>query len=231
MKDIYYKVVGNGYPIVLLHGNGENMTIFDKLVNELKIEYQCICIDSRYHGKSVKSGDLSYDQLCNDVVDVVNELGLKEYDVIGFSDGAIVSILLSLKDQRLKHMVLLGANCRVRGLKLFCRLMDWMTMFCLIPFCIYNKKMRIKWKQIKMMEFMKDITKEELNNITIPTLVMAGEYDLIKEEETHFISENIKYSVERIIKNGTHFLLRDEFEKTFKEIDMFMKACHSKEQL
>ena len=71
-----------------------------------------------------------------------------------------------------------------------------------------------------------EIKKEELNKITIPTLVFAGEFDLIKEEETHFISENIKYSVERIIRNGTHFLLRDEFRKTCKEIQMFLEACH-----
>lgn len=231
MKDIYYRVVGNGYPLLFLHGNGENMSIFNTLVDELKDEYQCICIDSRYHGKSIKSGDMSYSQMCKDVLNVIEELELTEYDVIGFSDGAIVSILLSLEDQRLKHMVLMGANCRVQGLKFICRLNDWLTLFCLIPFCLYNKKMRIKWKQIKMMETMKDITKEELNRIIIPTLVMAGEYDLIKEKETHYISENIKYSVERIIENGTHFLLRDEFKKTFKEIDMFLKVCHHKESV
>mgnify|MGYP006386076649 FL=1 len=96
MKDINYKVIGNGYPIVLLHGNGENMTIFDKLVEKLQDSYQLICIDSRYHGNSVYQGEMSYSQMCKDVVEVVNELNIDEYDVIGFSDGGIISILLSL---------------------------------------------------------------------------------------------------------------------------------------
>jgi pimeloyl-ACP methyl ester carboxylesterase len=93
---------------------------------------------------------------------------------------------------------------------------------------MYNKKMRIKWKLIKLMETMKEIKKEELNRIQIPTLVMAGEYDLIKEEETHYISENIKYSVERIIKNGSHFLLSDNFKETYDEIKMFLDAFGGK---
>lgn len=226
MKDIYYKVVGEGYPLVLLHGNGEDMSIFDRLVDELKGQYQLICIDSRYHGKSIYAGEMSYTQMCKDVISVINALNIDEYDVIGFSDGGIVSILLSLNDNRLKHMVLLGANTKVSGLKAICRINDWSMLFCLIPFCLYNKKMRIKWRLIKMMETMKEITKEELNTIKIPTLILAGEFDLIKDEETQYIHENIKYSVKKIIKNGTHFLLRDEFSLTFREINLFLTACH-----
>ena len=229
MKDINYKVIGQGYPIVLLHGNGENMTIFDQLVNKLKDDYQLICIDSRYHGQSVCIGEMSYHQMCKDVIAVIDELGINEYDVIGFSDGGIVSILLSLADKRLKHMVLIGANVRVSGLKPFCRLNDYMMLFCLIPFCLYNKKMRIRWRLIKMMETMKEITKEQLNTIEIPTLILAGEYDLIKDSETQYIHENIKYSVKKVIRNGTHFILRDEFNKTYIEIKAFIDACHSGE--
>lgn len=229
MKDINYKVIGQGYPIVLLHGNGENMTIFDQIADKMKDDYQLICIDSRYHGQSVCNGEMSYHQMCKDVIAVIDELGINEYDVIGFSDGGIVSILLSLADKRLKHMVLIGANVRVSGLKLICRFNDYMMLFCLIPFCLYNKKMRIRWRLIKMMETMKEITKEQLNTIEIPTLILAGEYDLIKDSETQYIHENIKYSVKKVIRNGTHFILRDEFNKTYIEIKAFIDACHSGE--
>jgi pimeloyl-ACP methyl ester carboxylesterase len=228
MKEISYEVKGEGKYIVLLHGNGENRHIFDKMVDLLKEEYCCVSIDTRYHGQSVKTGKVSYNQFCQDVMNVIDELNIKEYGVIGFSDGAIISILLSLHDKRITHQVLIGANVRVKGLKLFTRINDWLMLFCLIPFCIYNKKMRIKWKLIKLMETMKEIKKEELNRIQIPSLVMAGEYDLIKEEETHYISENIKYSVERIIKNGSHFLLSDNFKETYDEIKMFLDAFGGK---
>ena len=53
--NIYYEVHGNGYPIILLHGNQENRKIYDQLVKDLENDYQLIAMDSRYHGKSIKS--------------------------------------------------------------------------------------------------------------------------------------------------------------------------------
>ena len=41
--NIYYEVHGNGYPIILLHGNQENRKIYDQLVT-----YKCIYYISKY---------------------------------------------------------------------------------------------------------------------------------------------------------------------------------------
>lgn len=231
MESIYYKVIGKGYPIVLLHGNGENFHIYDQFIECMKDDYQLICIDSRYHGQSIKEGEMSYQQMTSDVMNIVDELHITEYDVVGFSDGGIISILLSLQDLRLKHMIIIGVNTKVSGLKTMVRFNDWLMLFCLIPFCLYNKRMRVKWRLVKMMESMKEISQEDLNKIMIPTLILAGEYDLIKQEETDYIHKNIKYSVKKIIKNGTHFLLRDHFEKTYREIRKFLEVCHGEESL
>ena len=50
--NIHYEVYGEGQPIILLHGNSENLNIFDKLVEQLKNEYKVYAIDSRCHGES-----------------------------------------------------------------------------------------------------------------------------------------------------------------------------------
>ena len=71
MKDIYYQISGEGFPIVFLHGNGEDHHIFDQAVLQLSKQYQCICIDSRYHGQSIHAGELSYQQMAKDVMGVV----------------------------------------------------------------------------------------------------------------------------------------------------------------
>ena len=39
MKDIYYQVTGQGFPVVFLHGNGEDHHIFDQAVNLLSKQY------------------------------------------------------------------------------------------------------------------------------------------------------------------------------------------------
>ena len=58
---------------------------------------------------------------------------------------------------------------------------------------------------------------------------MAGEYDMIKQEDTQKIGEALPYSAVKIIKQGNHFLLRDYFQQTMKEIELFLKACHQEE--
>lgn len=224
--DIYYEVIGEGFPIVFLHGNNEDHHIFDEAVAVLSKDYQCILIDSRYHGQSVQEGELSYQQMCLDVQNVISELQISAYDVIGFSDGAIVSLMLGMSDQRLQHIVSLGANTKPNQLKWIYRFSLYLELLCLIPFCLYDKKARKTFRLSLLMLKQPQIEYENLKKIHVPTLVMAGEYDMIKQDDTLKIGEAIPYSVVKIIKQGNHFLLRDSFRQTIKEIQLFLQACH-----
>lgn len=227
--DIYYEVIGEGYPIVFLHGNGEDHHIFDQSVNIFKEKYQCILIDSRYHGKSIHKGKLSYQQMCQDVQDVVSTLELQEYDVVGFSDGGILALLLASQDKRLKHLVSIGANTSPQMIKPIYRLTFFFQMICLLPFCLYHKKARISFQCLKLMMKEPHIDVQDLENIKIPALIMAGEHDMIKEEDTRTIAKSLPYSALRIIKQANHFLLRDSFEQTIHEITMFINSCHKED--
>ena len=50
--NLYYEVRGNGRPLILLHGNGEDHTIFEEAAEVLSKSFACYLIDSRGHGKS-----------------------------------------------------------------------------------------------------------------------------------------------------------------------------------
>ena len=50
--EIYYEKIGTGKPLILLHGNKEDHTIFNKLTASLKNSFTVYSIDSRGHGKS-----------------------------------------------------------------------------------------------------------------------------------------------------------------------------------
>ena len=149
--ELYYEIKGQGYPIVLLHGNGENHHIYDNLVNILSKSYKCISIDSRYHGKSAHLGELTYEQLVKDVKDIVSELQLNQYDVIGFSDGGIVALMLSLEDARLKHMITLGANTHVKALKPLILYSMYLQRILYSFFALYHPKARLNLKYLNLM--------------------------------------------------------------------------------
>ena len=227
--DIYYEIKGSGFPVVCLHGNNEDHHIFDEAVKILSKQYQCLLIDARYHGKSVNSGELSYQQMAQDVMDIITDLGIEAYDVIGFSDGAIVSLLLGMQDGRLKHVVSIGANTKPQMIKSIYRFYDYLMFICLLPFCLYNAKARKNFKLIHLMMKEPHIEYADLTKIKIPVLVMAGEYDMIKQDDTLKIADSLPYSVLKIIKQGNHFLLRDSFGQTMKEIQLFLEACHQEE--
>lgn len=224
--DIYYEKVGKGYPLILLHGNGETHHIFDQLVEQLSQKYQCILIDLRYHGKSVHSGPLTYQYMCQDVLNIIECLNIKEYDVIGFSDGAIIGLMMAMQKTGIKHFVCIGANTRPHMIKNIYRYSMYLRMFCLLPFCIYNAKARLQMRLTKLMLQEPCISYDELKKIHIPVLVLAGEMDMIKEEDTKMIAQSLPFSVLKIIPHANHFLLSDSYQKTMHEISMFLKACH-----
>ena len=227
--DIYYEVIGEGFPIVCLHGNGEDHHIFDELVKGLKGQYQFILIDSRYHGQSIHQGELSYQQMMQDVMDIIDQLNREAYDVIGFSDGAIVSLLLGMNDQRVKHIISMGANTKPQMIRPIYRLTMVMQWICLLPFCLYHPKARLTRKRTKLMMSQPQIDYSSLNQIQIPVLVLAGEFDMIKDSDTQNIGQALTYGIVKIIKGGNHFLLRDFFQQTIKEIQLFLQACHQEE--
>lgn len=226
---IYYEVIGEGFPIVLLHGNGEDHHIFDRLVEDLKKSYQLILIDSRYHGKSPCVGELSYQKMCEDVKEVISELSLEHYDVIGFSDGGIEALMLAMDDERLAHAVCIGANTKPQNIKLFYRVVFYIQMVCLMVFALYHQKARLQLKLIRLMLNEPHIEYDDLKKINIPVLVLAGEYDLIKQSDTEMIASCLPYSVLKIIKQGNHVLLKDHYSRTSQEIISFLNVCHQEE--
>ena len=45
--DIFYEKTGSGRPLVMVHGNSEDHTIFDKAADLLKDDFTVYCVDSR----------------------------------------------------------------------------------------------------------------------------------------------------------------------------------------
>ena len=71
--ELYYEKYGIGNPIILIHGNQESHEIFDKLIEKLKNNYQVYAIDSRCHGKSENSKTISYNLMCDDIIQFIRK--------------------------------------------------------------------------------------------------------------------------------------------------------------
>lgn len=109
-----------GVPVVLVHGfavntrlNWEATGIMDQLV---RAGHQVIGLDARGHGESDKPHDparYGEDLMARDAAGLFDVLGLARVDVVGYSMGAIVSLLLAAGDARVRSLVVGGVGAAV----------------------------------------------------------------------------------------------------------------------
>lgn len=212
--NIYYEVLGHGEPLIMIHGNGEDHKIFYKAANILKDHFTCYLIDSRGHGKSDKVSKFHYENMASDIYQFINKLSLKEVNYYGFSDGGIIGLLLASKyPDLLKTMIISGANTKPEALK----------PLLLKVFRFINRLKNNPLFSLMLNE--PHISKEELNKIKTPTLVLAGEKDLILEEETLYIHEEIENSKLIILPKENHASYIVNSEKIAYLILDFLKVA------
>ena len=92
---IFYEVVGQGQPLVMLHGFAGNSKDWKRngYVEKLSDDYQLILIDERGHGLSDKPHDpaaYKIEKRTSDIVAVMEYLGLKRSHIWGYSMGGEV---------------------------------------------------------------------------------------------------------------------------------------------
>ena len=112
---LYYTKTGQGRPLIMVHGNGEDHTIFDEAVGVLKEHFTCYCIDSRGHGQSSPCKELHYKDMAEDMIAFLTELDLIDAAFYGFSDGGIVALLAAMECSRITNLVVSGANITTKG--------------------------------------------------------------------------------------------------------------------
>lgn len=184
---------GSGRPLVLLHGNGEDHHVFDRLVPVLGTGRELVGIDSRAHGRSPRGeGPLTIASMADDVDAVLAELGLDGVDVLGYSDGGNVALELAVRHPgRARRVVVCGANLDPTGLRPPALLAMVATRRAL-------RLLRGLWpgavRTIELLDLMVDdphLTAADLGGVTVPVLVVVGEHDLIRPEHSRLIAGSL----------------------------------------
>ncbi|MCP4448546.1 MAG: alpha/beta hydrolase [Myxococcales bacterium] len=108
---LHYVDVGEGPPVVLIHGFGSSLEIWHKVVPELSPDHRVIAIDLKGFGWSSRpEGDYSPTEQGRLVLALLSKLGVERADIVGHSWGGSVALALALQaPERVERIALYGA--------------------------------------------------------------------------------------------------------------------------
>lgn len=105
---MYYEIHGSGRPIVLLHGGMHSIaTSFAKQIPVLARNHRVIAIEQMGHGHTpdVAGRKLSYDGMAEDTAALLAHLGVRNADLVGWSDGGQIALRLAFTHPQLVRRV------------------------------------------------------------------------------------------------------------------------------
>ncbi|WP_137679446.1 alpha/beta fold hydrolase [Aurantiacibacter suaedae] len=186
--------LGEGRPVLLLHGLFSsaqmNWIRFGHAALLAEAGFECLMPDLRAHGESAAPHDpASYPQgvLTQDLAAVVAELGLVDYDLVGFSLGARTAasgVIAGLRPRRLAlcGMGLEGLSGWERRSAFFIDAIDRFDevkredgAFMAVAFMKQMKVDRVAARLL--LQAVDDIAVSDLAEVTIPTAVICGDKD------------------------------------------------------
>ena len=193
--------------LVLLHGNGENLHIFDPQIHYFSQYYRTVAVDTRGHGQSTRgTAPFNFYTLANDLITALDALQIDKAHIAGFSDGAIIALHAALTaPERVASMVLLGVNYNSKGLRWLPHLLILLAYACLSVVSLFSAKMRKRKEIWGLMVHHPNLTIGEISQISVPTLVVTGENDMVSQRHNDEISRAIAGSKRLIIPGGDHF--------------------------
>ncbi|WP_420322922.1 alpha/beta fold hydrolase [Flagellimonas sp.] len=110
-KKIHYERYGKGDPLLFLHGYSLSSKSWESYVSDFDKEYEVYLIDLTGHGKSTPfTEQLSIRNVANDLLALIQHLGLKKIKAVGFSFGGDILYQLALLNPDLiESMITIGA--------------------------------------------------------------------------------------------------------------------------
>ncbi|MBQ9032130.1 MAG: alpha/beta hydrolase [Parasporobacterium sp.] len=203
----YFIQKGQGTPLILLHGNGEDSSYFKWQIGEFSEHYQVYAVDTRGHGKTPR-GTMPFTirQFAEDLRGFMDDHQIESAHILGFSDGANIAMIFAARyPDRVKKLILDGGNLNAGGVKRTTQIPIEIGYRIAGRFAGKSDSARMNAEMLGLMVNDPNIPQEELSLIKARTLVIAGTRDMIREDHTRLIGAGIPDAELRLIA-GNHFI-------------------------
>jgi pimeloyl-ACP methyl ester carboxylesterase len=123
MNDIemYYELQGKGHHLILISGYACDHTYWNMMMNELVNKFQVLIFDNRSVGQTKDNGlPFKLENMAEDVIELIQQLGLKQPHILGHSMGAAIAQIIGKKyHDQINKIILLNSTAKhnIRSMK------------------------------------------------------------------------------------------------------------------
>lgn len=236
---VYYREKGNGEAVVLLHGGLGTVDDFASQITEFAKHFRVIAFERPGHGHTADTDEpFAFDAMAEVTVGFIEALNLGAVNLVGWSDGAIVALLVSIsRPDLIKSIVSIGGLFNASSQAP--QVLDWIKASTPESFrksepAVVERydnatpdgpehfsKVFEKTKRLWLNE--PNIALDELAKIKARALVMAGDKDATPLQHTSELFRAIKGAQLCIVPGTTHFLLSERPDIVNEIIIHFLK--------
>jgi pimeloyl-ACP methyl ester carboxylesterase len=194
---MYYETYGpaRGVPLVLLHGGGSTIdSTFGRILPFLAGDRRVIAVEEQAHGRSGdRDAPLSFATSADDVATLLDQLGIEQADVFGFSNGASVALQVAIRHPRaVRKLVFASSMTKKNGAQPQLWSMIQNTDISQMPQPLKDAFLKVNPdpaklkvmhdKDLERMRHFEDVPDADLRALRAPTLILLGDRDIVKPE-------------------------------------------------
>lgn len=106
--ELGYQILGDGAPLVLLHGGYGSAEMFGSNIQLLAADHQVIAVDLQSHGRSPATDrPMRFETMADDVAALIDDRGLERAAIMGFSLGGAVGLRVAIQHPEIVERVAL----------------------------------------------------------------------------------------------------------------------------
>lgn len=226
--DIYYREWGDGRPLILLHGATDTHEFWSPYIPFFSKRYRVITPDNRGHGRTINPDpNLTYPMMADDLAGLIQSLNLESPLIFGYSDGGQAALDFAMRYPELSGALVIGGiwyqfsesyQEALRSVGFLSQKVidydryeaqapeDWEEHLRKIhhdprldyPRILLSKLAKLWWTPLNYSD-------EDLQQVSIPTLVIMGENDeMIPWEETRKLTSRIPEAEFGLIPDAAH---------------------------